>query len=202
MPSKAEIYAEKAKKVAADARKQVAETNRGLIEEQTGDSRFFKVGGGEFFKFEDAGDVVTGVYLGYTFTELKQGKETVSVPKYIVGQEDGAAPVEFLGNYALVEFFGRVPLGALVKVVYTGEKEKTASGFMVKKFIPMLGNGFELLAPVQTEVAQRALNSGEVGATPSGLVEKSTGEIVEMAHVNTDDSYATDYEKMGERLAA
>lgn len=171
-----------AKSKTAEEARIAAEAEAEVLE----DTRFRKVGGGEFFKFEKGGDRVLGHYMGYTFQDIKSGRETVSVPKYIVMPEGEIDPVEFLGSYALVEFFSRVPMGALVRVTYTGKKEKTASNFFVKQFDVELAHEWEMLAPVKTNIA----------ALPEPLAPKNldpeTGELFGLGVLGLGEKEAID----------
>ena len=115
---------------------------------------------GMFAKFESEGDMVEGAYDGFSFIEQKSGP----VPKYLLLGDDGA--VAFLGTLQIIEALQRVPLGAWVRIVYTGIMEKTAN-FRVKIFDISVEEGTELLP---------ALTPARVAQLPAA-VDPETGEI-------------------------
>ena len=113
---------------------------------------------GDFVEFKDAGDIVEGYYSGYTYTTIIQRGEEVSVPKFMVDTEEGMK--EFLGTTTITEILPRVPNGTYVMISYLG-KEKTRSGFEVKKFDIQCQKGVQLLPNLKDPHQRQSLYAAD-----------------------------------------
>ena len=93
-----------------------------------------------FFKFEEPGDFVEGVYSGTDYIEMS-GQV---VPKYLVETDDGLQG--FLATVQLAEAMARVPIGAGVLVIYTGDAT-SGNKRKVKQFDVMVKADTQLTLP-------------------------------------------------------
>ena len=80
--------------------------------------------GAEIFRFENAGDALTGTLLDIEEVEIG-GKQTVS---YIFHDEDGGRTVSFLGTVDLNIKLRASDIGKRVQIRYGGKDPQTEAG--------------------------------------------------------------------------